>query len=195
MNERTMARVLALFLALVAALVSACSASESVASPQATPSATATQAAAATPSVEPSPSAASAAPDPLAEGDYVSPPLTAEMMVAAVEAHGLDPADARSLVVREGFTENEVVTMRLADGQLTLLQSLDGGTAAVGWQGAYEFVDDHTFVADDAYPITYGFRWEGDKLHISVLKDMFPDPDDLIAQVALYESAPFARVP
>ena len=125
----------------------------------------------------------------------MSPPLTAEMMVAAVEAHGLDPADARSLVAREGFTENEVVTMRLADGQLTLLQSLDGGTATVGWQGAYEFVDDHTFVADDGYPITYGFRWEGDKLHISVLKDLFPDPDDLIAQVAIYESAPFTRVP
>ena len=125
----------------------------------------------------------------------MSPPLTAEMMVAAVEAHGLDPAKAHSLVAEEGFTEHEVVTMRLADGQLTLLQSLDGRTPTIGWQGAYEFVDDQTFVADDAYPITYGFRWEGDKLHISVLKDLFPDPFDLIAQVALYESAPFTRVP
>lgn len=117
------------------------------------------------------------------------------MMVAAVKAHGLDPAEIPSFVAREGFTDNEVVTMRLADGQLTLLQSIDGGPAAVGWQGDYEFVDDHTFVADDAYPITYGFRWEGDKLHISVLKDLFPDPVDLTIQVALYESAPFTRVP
>ena len=125
----------------------------------------------------------------------MSPPLTAEMMVAAIEAHGLDPADARSFVAREGFTENQVETMRLADGQLTELQSYDGGTPTVGWKGAYEFVDDHTFVADDGYPITYGFRWEGDKLHIRVLKDLHPDPDDLIAQVAIYESAPFTRVP
>ncbi len=117
------------------------------------------------------------------------------MMVAAAEAHGLDPAKARSFVAGEGFTANEVVTMRLADGQLTLLQSLDGGTPTDGWHGAYEFVDDHTFVASDDYPITYEFRWEGDKLHMSILKDLFPDPFDLIAQAALYESAPFTRVP
>ncbi len=30
---------------------------------------------------------------------------------------------------------------------------------------------------------------------MSVLKDLYPDPDDLIAQVAIYESAPFTRVP
>ena len=30
---------------------------------------------------------------------------------------------------------------------------------------------------------------------MSVLKDLFPDPVDLVAQVALYESAPFTRVP
>jgi hypothetical protein len=199
MNERMLARVLVPILALVAASLSACSSTESVASPQATATVTAPAATTpASPSVAPSPSVLPASPDPLAEGDYVSAPLTAEMMVAAVEAHGLDPADARSLVAGEGFTDNEVVTMRLADGQLTLRQSIDGGTPTVGWQGEYEFVDDHTFVAADdylGYPITYGFRWEGDKLHISVLKDVFPDPFDLIAQVALYESAPFTRVP
>jgi hypothetical protein len=85
--------------------------------------------------------------------------------------------------------------MRLADGQLTLLQSYDGGAADVGWRGSYEFIDDHTFVAGDDYPITYEFRWEGDKLHMSVLKDLYPDPEDLIAQVAIYESAPFTSVP
>ena len=195
MNERIHARVLVLFLALVAASMTACSASGSVVSPHAPPSATATAPATPPPSDAPSRSAPPASPDPLPEGDYVSPPLTAEMMVAAMEAHGLDPADARSFVTGEGFTENEVVTMRLADGQLTVLQGIDGGTPTVGWEGAYEFVDDHTFVADDGYPITYGFRWEGDKLHISVLKDLFPDPMDLIAQVAIYESAPFTRVP
>jgi hypothetical protein len=196
MYERRLVRVLVLILALVAASLSACSSTGSVASPQTTATAAApAPTTPAPPSVAPSPSVPPASPDPLAESDYVSGPLTAEMMVAAVEAHGLDPADARSFVAREGFTDNEVVTMRLADGQLTLLQSLDGGTPTVGWQGAYEFVDDQTFVADDSYPITYGFRWEGDKLHISVLKDLFPDPGDLIAQVAIYESAPFRRVP
>ena len=203
MNERMLVRGLAPILTVIAVSLTACSSAASVASPQAPtaaqPTTTAMPSAAPTtaakPSAAPSPSAPPASPDPLAEGDYVSPPLTAEMMVAAVEAHGLDPADARSLVAEEGFTENEVVTMRLSDGQLTVFQSLDGGPPTLGWKGAYEFVDDHTFVADDSYPITYGFRWEGDKLHISVLKDMFPGTDDLIAQVALYESAPFTRVP
>ena len=196
MYERRLTLVLVPILALVAVSLSACSSTGSVASPQAAATVAATAPTTpAAPSVAATPAVPPASPDPLAEGDYVTGPLTAEMMVAAVEAHGLDPADARSLVAEEGFTENEVVTMRLAGGQLTLLQSIDGGTATVGWQGAYEFVDDHTFVADDAFPITYGFRWEGDKLHISVLKDLFPDPMDLVAQVAIYESAPFTRVP
>jgi hypothetical protein len=198
MNERMLTRVLVPILVLVATSLSACSSSGSGASPQATPSApsaAATAPATAPPSAASSPAEPSEAPDPLAEGDFVSPPLTAEMMVAAVEAHGLDPADARVFIANEAYTDNEVVTMRLANGQLTLLQSLDGGTPTVGWQGGYGFVDDHTFVADDGYPITYGFSWEGDKLHISVLKDLSPYPDDLIAQVALYESAPFTRVP
>ena len=196
MNERTPVRILVPILAVIAVSLTACSSGGSVASPMtATSSNAAAPTTAAKPSAAPSPSAPAASPEPLPEGDYVSAPLTAEMMVAAVEAHGLDPADARSLVAEEGFTENEVVTMRLADGQLTVLQSIDGGTPTVGWQGAYEFVDDHTFVADDGYPITYGFRWEGDKLHMSILKDLFPDPMDLVAQVAIYESAPFTRVP
>jgi hypothetical protein len=196
MNQRMQARGVMPILAIIAASVTACSSGASVTSPQATTSATvAAPTTAAKPSAAPSLSAPPASPDPLAEGDYVSPSLTAEMMVAAVKAHGLDPADARSLIAEEGFTQNEVVTMRLADGQLTLLQSLDGGTPTVGWQGDYEFVDDHTFVADDDAPITYGFRWEGDKLHISVLKDLSPHPGDLVAQVAIYESAPFTRVP
>jgi hypothetical protein len=195
MNARMQARVLVPILVLVAASLSACTSSGSVASPQATPSATATAPATAPPSAAPSPTAPPASPDPLPEGEYVSPPLTAEMMVAAVEAHGLDPADLRPFFAEEGFTDNEVVTIRLADGQLTLFQSNDRGTPILGWKGAYEFVDDHTFVADDSYPITYGFRWEGDKLHMSVLKDLFPDPVDLVIQVALYESAPFTLVP
>ena len=193
MNDRLLAPVLLPILALLAVSMIACSSSGSVASPQAAASASAPASSTpAPPSAAPSPSAST---DPLAEGDYMSPPLTAEMMVAAFEAHGLDPAGARSFVAEEGFTENEVVTMRLADGQLTVLQSLDGGTPTVGWEGSYEFVDDHTFVAGDDYPITYEFRWEGDKLYMSVIKDLYPDPMDLIAQVAIYESAPFTRLP
>jgi hypothetical protein len=196
MNERMLARGLVPILAVIAASLTACSSGAPVASPGTT---TATSAVAPSPSAKPSaaptPSAPPASPDPLPEGDYVSPHLTEDMMVAAVEAHGLDPADLRPFFAEEGFTDYEVVTMRLADGQLTLFQSNDGGTPILGWKGAYEFLDDHTFVADDSYPITYGFRWEGDKLHMSVLKDLFPDPVDLVIQVALYESAPFTVVP
>ena len=45
------------------------------------------------------------------------------------------------------------------------------------------------------YPITYGLRWEGDNLHLQVLKDAHPEAFDLVAQVALYESMPFTAVP
>ena len=140
------------------------------------------------------PSAATA--DPIPEGDYTTGPMTADMMAAAAEAHGLDPDDARSFAENEGFKIHEAVTMRLKDGSLTLLQSLDGGTPTVGWDGTYAFADDATMIAEsEGYPITYGIRWEGDSLRLEVLKDAHPEPFDLIAQVALYESAPFTAVP
>ena len=166
MNERMLARVLVPILALVAASLSACSSSGSVASPQATPSAAAAAPTTpAPPSAAPSPSAPPASPDPLAEGDYVSPPLTAEMMVAAVEAHGLDPADARSFVAEEGYTENEVVTMRLADGQLTLLQSMDGGTPDSWMEGC---------VRVRRRPHVRRRRWLSDHVRVSLGRGQAP---------------------
>ena len=45
------------------------------------------------------------------------------------------------------------------------------------------------------YPITYGIQWEDGSLRIKVIKDTFPEPIDLIAQVALYESSTFSAVP
>ena len=60
----------------------------------------------------------------------------------------------------------------------------------------YAFADDATMIAEaDGYPITYGIRWEGDSLHLQVLKDAHPDPFDLVAQVALYKSSTFTAVP
>ena len=141
-------------------------------------------------------STAKAVADPIPEGDYTTGPVTADMMAAAAEAHGLDPDDARSFAENEGFKIHEVVTMRLKDGALTLLQSLDGRTPTVGWDGTYAFADDATMVAEaGGYPITYGLRWEGDNLHLQVLRDAHPEAFDLVAQVALYESMPFTAVP
>jgi hypothetical protein len=143
-----------------------------------------------------SPSDAKAVGDPIPEGDYTTGPVTADLMAAAAGAHGLDPDDARSFAENEGFKIHEVVTMRLKDGALTLLQSLDGGTPTVGWDGTYAFADDTTMVAESGgYPITYGVHWEGDSLRLRVLKDAHPDAFDLVAQVALYESMPFTAVP
>lgn len=133
--------------------------------------------------------------EPIPEGDYTTGPITTEMMVAAVKAHGLDAADARSFAEGEGFEVHEVVTMRLRDGTLTLLQSMDGGRATVGWEGTYAFADSQTMVASDGYPITYGIEWDGDKLLVSVVEDRHPDPFDLVAHVALYESSPLTRAP
>ena len=166
-------------------------------SPLASPIAVATApAATAAASSMPAASAAQAAADPIPEGDYTTGQMTAEMMAAAVEAHGLDPDAARSFAENEGFKIHEVMTMRLKDGNLTLLQSLDGATPTVGWDGTYAFVDDGTMIAEaGGYPITYGIQWEDGSLRIKVIKDTFPEPIDLIAQVALYESSTFTAVP
>ena len=168
----------------------------SLASPIAVATAPAATAAAASSMPAASPAAQAAAADPIPEGDYTTGPMTAEMMAAAVEAHGLDADAARGFAENEGFKIHEVVTMRLKDGNLTLLQSLDGATPTVGWDGTYAFADDGTMIAEaGGYPITYGIQWEDGSLRIKVIKDTFPEPIDLIAQVALYESSTFSAVP
>jgi len=166
-------------------------------SPLASPIAVATApAATAAASSMPAASAAQAAADPIPEGDYTTGPMTADMMAAAAEAHGLDPDAARGFADNEGFKIHEVMTMRLKDGNLTLLMSLDGATPTVGWDGTYAFADDGTMIAEaGGYPITYGIQWEDGSLRIKVIKDTFPEPIDLIAQVALYESSTFTAVP
>ena len=186
---------------LIAALAVATAACGSPAgSPSASPIAVATApaatAAAASSMPAASPSAQAAAADPIPEGDYATGPMTVEMMAAAVEAHGLDPDAARGFAKNEGFKIHEVMTMRLKDGNLTLLMSLDGAAPTVGWDGTYAFADDGTMIAEaGGYPITYGIHREDGSLRIQVIKDTFPEPIDLIAQVALYESAPFTAVP
>ena len=172
-----------------------------VPSPSITPPVAPTASAAAlapSPSAPPAslrPAASADDPDPIPEGSYTTGPITAEMMVAAVKAHGLKASDAESFIKNDGFKVHEVVVLTLADGTLTLFQSLDGGTPTVGWRGSYAFADEATMVASDGYPITYGFMWDGDLLRLKVVKDSHPDPFDLVAQVALYESAPLKRVP
>jgi hypothetical protein len=198
MNHRVPRRTLAAAIVAVGmAMVTACGPTASGAPTTSTNPGTTSpmpSATVATPSATPAGSEAAIA-EPIPEGDYTTGPITAEMMVAAVEAHGLDAADARSFAEGEGFDVHEVVTMRLRDGTLTLLQSLDGGPATVGWEGGYAFADSQTMVASDGYPIKYGIEWDGDKLLISVVEDRHPDPFDLVAQVALYESSPLTRAP
>ena len=191
MNERMLARVLVPILALVAASVTACSSGAPWRRPRQRPSPTAARRRhAAPPSAAPSPSAPPASPDPLAEGDYVSPPLTAEMMVAAIEAHGLDPADARVAPSLERVSRR-TRSSRCARGWPADAAPESGRRHADGrMEGC---------VRVHRRPHVRRRRRLPDRVRVSLGRGqaprerpqgMHPDPMDLIAQVAIYESAP-----
>jgi hypothetical protein len=132
--------------------------------------------------------------DPIPQGDYVSGPIDSALIASTVRAAGFPDADIQPVIDAFAAT-SAVITLRLRDGVLTELQSSDGRTAEIGWQGQYVFADDHTMIADDGQGAdTYAFTWQDGALHIDVVQDLSADPIDFAIQTALYESTPFTPV-
>jgi hypothetical protein len=87
------------------------------------------------------------------------------------------------------------MTVRLAGGGWSLLQSIDGKPATVGWRGSYKVIDDHTVTAtSDCGTMTYRYALVGDQLSLKVVDVGCPGVGDLVAQTIVYQSAPFTKV-
>jgi hypothetical protein len=94
------------------------------------------------------------------------------------------------------------IVLTFEDGQMVHTSAVESGEPEVGWSGAYEVVDEDTFIAGDPGDlyIEYTYSIDGDQLVIDMVRDDYPAAvteeelaGEIYAQTVIYESAPFTR--
>ncbi|MDL2334449.1 MAG: hypothetical protein QFC55_00265 [Chloroflexota bacterium] len=174
----------------ISLLVAACGA----ATPATTrPSVTPAPTPAATASEAPTPTVG--APDTSAfDGIWASAPLTRDMMVAALTAHGLDPSNFDEMFPDFGLIGHYVLEAEIGAGRWRHLDFEDGVTVG-GWGGtiSHAGANSITVTADDnPCSVSFGLVRSGDQLTVSVGQD--DCPNDLAYEVAAYEAAPLTLI-
>ena len=110
----------------------------------------------------------------------------------------MDPAKFDEAVGPDpGFADHAVFEVEIRDGKWVESEVDDGVPSGVGWAGTYSVVNQNTFVAKDGSSpcqITYDLLLAGDVLRIIVSNEVCPDPNDILIQTAIYESATFHQV-
>jgi hypothetical protein len=131
------------------------------------------------------------------QGSYETPWHPMALELAAIEAAGLDLGDDPP--VKDEFTSISEVrhVIKFADGTMSEYCAADGEPLEICWSAAYRLVDDKTIEATEiGRPTTrmlYTFTLRDGILTLDVVGA--DDPIDLIAQVAIFETLPFTRVP
>jgi hypothetical protein len=121
-----------------------------------------------------------------------------ELEVAAIEAAGLDPADAADAWwTSDGFGHTSRYGVKFDNGDFTLYVAGDGGPLEVGWFGTYEVTGANSFEATETgffRQNLYEFVLRDDILTIDVISSP-GGVVDMVPQTAIYETLPFTRVP
>lgn len=131
------------------------------------------------------------------QGRYQNEWHPVELQHATIEAAGLSLDDADPAFLGTwplGSTARTAVTFE--DGKLDIYVGTNGGPMERGWVGTYTLIDDHTIEAVElstGLRIVYEFTLRDGILTMDVVSDS--DPRDLVAQTAIFETLPFARVP
>jgi hypothetical protein len=121
-----------------------------------------------------------------------------ELEVAAIQAAGLDPADAgNSWWTADGLGHTSRNGVKFDNGDITQYGALDGGPLEVGWFGTYEVTGANSFEATETgffAPNRYEFVLRDEILTIDVISSA-GGVADTVPQTAIYETLPFTRVP
>jgi hypothetical protein len=133
----------------------------------------------------------------LPEGDYRTPELTRDQLIATGVAAGFAEDDVQAMVDAALPQLEGTVTwgLRLADGAWTEYQMINAGPAEAGWRGTYEVLDEDTVVATDAVgedgTVTYTYHVDGEALTLDVVDTSSGDVGGEIVWTVIVEAAPF----
>jgi hypothetical protein len=141
--------------------------------------------------------------DVLAPGIYWTSPISRQRLVATMRANGFGKGDVHRFFKDLGpFSSTVRFGIRaMSDGLWTQFQKRDQGPKEVGWSGAYHATGPGEIAAlGYGCTITYRVHRSDGQVDVTVLDDQGPASPpgicghrDLVAQTAIYESAPFVR--
>jgi hypothetical protein len=135
--------------------------------------------------------------DSLPDGVYQMAPIPVADIIAGLVADGFAEADATAWLAQNWPGASLVgFGVRFDSGRLSETEQTDLAPPAIGWQGRFAIQDTDTLVATGyGTVITYRYTLDGDQLSMHLLSDTDQDPGELMAQSAIYGSAPFTRQP
>lgn len=114
----------------------------------------------------------------------------------ALARHGFAPAGMGDVVGARAFVDYIVYEIAIGARGWTETEIADGLPWGTGWTGTYRMTDQTTVIATDssgACDVTYAMDVSATALAIAVNDDSC-GTGDLLAQIAIYEAAPFHRV-
>ncbi len=133
----------------------------------------------------------------LPDGRYQTASMPVSVVKRALARAGFDPA-----FVDENWPGATTLAFRidLDAGGMTETDIINDGPVSIGWRGHAELQDDHTLLAtvrDGTYAAVLGYEihLDGDTLTMRLTSDTDQDTGELSAQTAIYDTAPFTRVP
>jgi hypothetical protein len=135
----------------------------------------------------------------LPDGDYRTPEVTRDQLVAAAVDAGFPEEEVQSWLdaALPGFEGTLAFGLRIADGNWSQYQIVNGGLAEVGSQGTYEIIDNDTMTATELPPhacqVTYTYKLDGEQLTIDAVDAC--NEDLLLVITFIYEAAPFTLQP
>ena len=142
--------------------------------------------------------AASTAAAAIPDGTYVTDPIPAATVIAAINGSKLSATDKQGLI-GDGFglgngSKTVAFKVTFADGSFSQSESVDGGAFEVGSKGSFAFPDDHTLTLQETCCLTsYAIAWTGPALSLALRSDSTWTGNiaDDIAPAIVYGGAPF----
>ena len=137
----------------------------------------------------------------LPNGVYWTRPLTRSEIVATLVRAGFSRSQAQRWFFSQTLAFNHWIREGLVvqDGFWFQTAKVDSGKQEAGWSGNYTVLGDERIRATGyGCTITYSYTFDGSALTLDVLREQGTAPDcgpgDLVAQTAIFDSAPFVLV-
>jgi hypothetical protein len=131
------------------------------------------------------------------EGTWQTAPLTKDDLRRALESAALPADGIETFLANQGWSDHVVWSIGLDGGKWVLYGSADDAVKDIQAHGNYEVVDGDTVIyTDDCGAITFDYAVAADKLTLHATDDTCaPGTDEAYYAAAIYNTAPFARVP
>jgi len=136
----------------------------------------------------------------LPAGTYRTGTISLDRLIATGVAAGFNRPAVEKFYREQGVSVSAAFTIKLQSGRWTQFGAADGGRDEIWWAATYKVMDDSVIATDIANPsvVTFTYLFEGGELGLTVVSHndggVIAAEENRIAQVTIYQAAPFIKV-